>query len=126
MAPIVKEPESKVDPPAYLWVLADNDAGVWKKAKHAGTPGARDWAHFNLLDEDKQTFGLEVETSALLPIVKANRRSASGKGGHGHRYSRGCAVWRRVPICQRFGRTYNYSNCWLYPEVVALETASLF
>ena len=77
--PIVKEPGSTADPPAYSWKVVDKDAVVWKKGEHSGTAGARDWAHTHLLGGD-ETFGLKVVSGALLPMVKANRRSASGKG----------------------------------------------
>ena len=79
VAPLITECGSGADPPPYSWKIVDGKSKEWKKYEHAGTPGARDWVRDNLLGDDR-TFGLKVVTSSMLPKIKANRRSASGKG----------------------------------------------
>lgn len=79
VAPFITEHGLGADPPPYSWKILDEKSEVWKKGENAGTPGARDWVREHLLGDD-QKLGLKVVTGSMLPKVKANRRSASGKG----------------------------------------------
>lgn len=121
--PPVKELGSKQDPPKYSWKVVDSNALVWKKGEHAGTPGARDWAHAHLLAEEGEN-GLRVVTGALLPAVKANRRSSSGKGdiaigklqdmnyGEVYLFANGLIELKQMSIPSRLDKTC--FNCCLY------------
>ena len=75
----IKERGSTADPPPYSWKVVDSNSVAGEKGEHAGTPGARDWARAHLLGVH-EIYDFKVVTGALLPTVKANQRSSSGKG----------------------------------------------
>jgi hypothetical protein len=97
--PFITECGSGADPPPYSWKNVDGKSKEWKKGEHAGTPGARDWVRDNLLGDDT-TFSLKVVTGSMLPKVKANRRSASGKGD--------LAIGD--PLSMNYGEEYLFAN----------------
>jgi hypothetical protein len=99
VAPVITEYGSRADPPPYSWIIVDEKSKELKKGEHGGTPGATDWVRDNLLGDDK-TFGLKVVTGSMLPKVKANRRSASGKG----------AIAIGDPRSMAFGEAYLFAN----------------
>jgi len=99
VAPVIKECGSENDPPSFSWKIVDKNSKEWNKFEHAGTPGAKDWIEENFMRDDK-AFGLKVVTGAPLPKVKANRRSALGKGD--------LAIGD--PFSMKYGEEYLYAN----------------